>query len=194
MEAKFSRRACAYIMDIIVISVVFALICLFIPMSKNINVLNVELDALNETFLNKELTLGSYFNHYSEITYNLDKEKVIYTLINAVLFIGYFAIIPYFCNGQTLGKKVWNIKITKENGKPSLNDLIIRNLIVNSLGLMLISLALLFVMPPTMYVITTLFLGVVQIIIIIIIAMQIIKSKDHIGWHDKITNTKVVNL
>lgn len=194
MEAKFSRRACAYIIDIIVISVVFALICLFIPMSKNINVLNVELDALNETFLNKELTFGNYFNHYSEITYNLDKEKVVYTLINAVLFIGYFAIIPYFCNGQTLGKKVWNIKITKENGKPSLNDLIIRNLIVNSLGLMLISLALLFVMPPTMYVITTLFLGIVQIIIIIIIAMQIIKSKDHIGWHDKITNTKVVNL
>lgn len=194
MEAKFSRRACAYIIDIIVISVVFALICLFIPMSKNINVLNVELDALNEAFLNKELTFGNYFNHYSEITYNLDKERVIYTLINAVLFIGYFAIIPYFCNGQTLGKKVWNIKITKENGKPSLNDLIIRNLIVNSLGLMLISLALLFVMPPTMYVITTLFLGIVQIIIIIIIAMQIIKSKDHIGWHDKITNTKVVNL
>jgi len=194
MEAKFNKRLIAYIIDITLLGIIMLLVSAIIPDNNNIKNLNMKLDNLNEQYLNNEINTGTYLNQYSNISYNLDKENIIYTIINIIFIVIYFIIIPFFYNGQTIGKKLLKIKVIKENGKLTIKDLIIRNIIINGLGFILISLILIYLIPALGYFIITLILSIVQLIVIIITMVAIIKSDEHLGLHDKITNTKVVNL
>lgn len=194
MEVKFSKRFLAYLIDITILVLILILVNTLIPKNNNIRALNIELDSLNEQFLNQEIKIGNYINHYSEISYSLDKENVIYTIINAIFILIYFVILPYYSNGQTLGQKLLKVKVEKQDGKLTMNDLIIRNMIINGLGYMLIALALIYLIPALAYFISTMILGFGQIVLIIICIVGMIKNDQHLGLHDKITNTKVINL
>jgi len=193
MEAKFSKRLFAYIIDIIVLGIVLLLVNIIIPKNNDIKNLNVELDILNEQYLNQELTFKEYTNNYFEISYNLDKQNTIYTIVNIVFVIAYFVIMPYFLNGQTLGKKLLKIKVAEEN-KLTITSLVIRNLIINGLGYMLITLLLIYTMPANIYFIITSILSIVQLVLMIIILIGLIKNNDNLVIHDKLSHTKVVNV
>lgn len=193
MEAKFSKRLFAYIIDIAILCIGLFLTNIIIPKSNEIKNLNIELDVLNEQYLNKELTFKEYSNNYSDINYELDKQNTIYTIVNIVFVIAYFVIMPYFLNGQTLGKKLLKIKVAKEN-KLTITSLVMRNLIINGLGYMLITLLLIYMMPANLYFITTSILSVVQLALMIIILTGLIKNNSNLVIHDKLSHTKVVNL
>ena len=193
MEAKFSKRLFAYIIDIMLLSILLLLVNVIVPKNNNIKSLNVELDTLNEQYLNDEISFNKYLNDYSNISYDLDKQNVIYTIVNIVFVIVYFIIVPYFFNGKTLGKKVLKIKVTKEN-KLTITGLLIRNLIINGLAYMFISLLLLYILPAYSYFITTTILSLIQLVLMIIILIGLIKNNDNLVIHDKLSHTKVVNL
>lgn len=191
MEAKFSKRLLAYLLDITILGIVLLLTNIIIP--KDNKDLNVKLDTLNESYINEEISFNEYLNNYSEISYNLDKQNIIYTVVNIVFVIAYFIILPYFLNGQTLGKKVFKIKVTKEN-KLTIISLIIRNLIINGLGYMLLSLLLIYILKPYIYFITTTILSLIQLTLMIIILIGLIKNNDKLILHDRLSNTKVINV
>lgn len=194
MEVKFSKRFLAYFIDIAILVLILILVNTLLPKNNNIRALNIEQDSLNEQFLNQEIKIGNYINHYLEISYGLDKENVIYNIINIIFVLIYFVVLPYYSNGQTLGQKVLKVKIEKQDGKLTMNDLIIRNMIINGLGYMLVVLALIYLLPALAYFISTMILGLVQIILIITCIVGMIKNDQHLGLHDKITNTMVINL
>ena len=55
-------------------------------------------------------------------------------IINCVIIILYFVVLPLYKNGQTLGKKIFKIKIVREDKEDlTANELIIRNIVVNGL-------------------------------------------------------------
>ena len=191
MEAKFSKRLLAYLIDIIILGIVLLIVNIIIP--KDNKEINVKLDTLNESYLNKEIEFNEYLNDYSEISYNLDKQNIIYTVVNIVFVIIYFIILPYFLNGQTVGKKLLKIKVIKEN-KLTITSLVIRNLIINGLGYMLLSLLLIYILNPYTYFITTTILSLIQLILMIIILIGLIKNNDKLILHDRLSNTKVVNV
>lgn len=193
MEAKFSKRLFAYIIDIAILSIVLFLTSIIFPKSNEIKNLNIELDVLNEQYLNQELTFKEYTNNYSDINYELDKQNTIYTIVNIVFVIAYFVIMPYFLNGQTLGKKLLKIKVTKEN-KLTITSLVIRNLVINGLAYMLITTMLIYILPANIYFITTSILSLVQLVLIIVIMIGIIKNNNNLVIHDRLGHTKVVNL
>ena len=191
MEAKFSKRLLAYIIDIIVLGIVLLLVNIIVP--KDNKELNVKLDTLNERYLNEEIGFNEYLQDYSKISYDLDKQNIIYTVVNIIFVIVYFIIMPYFLNGQTIGKKLLKIKVTKET-KLTITSLIIRNLIINGLAYMIISLLLIHILNSYIYFITTTILSLMQLTLMIIIAIGLIKNNSNLVFHDKIAHTKVVNL
>ena len=192
MKAKLSKRIGAYLIDIMIVSIIFSILTAFIPESKNIVTLNSEIEKVSENFLNQTISASEYFNQTIILSHSLSKEMFLSNLFNFVLIIGCFVILPYYCNGQTIGKKLLKIKIVKEDGELGVNELIMRNIIVNEFAYTLISLALVFIASDNAYFWITSTLAFIQFLLVIISVFMIIYRKDKKGLQDIISNTQVI--
>ena len=152
MRANFKKRALAYTIDINILGLILLLVNVIVP--KDEKDINVKLNSLNETYLNKEISFNDYLEEYSIISYEIDKNNIIYTIVNVIFVMIYFIIMPFIFNGQTIGKKIMKIKLVKED-KLTITSLVIRNLIINGLGYMLLSLILIHILKPYSYFIIT---------------------------------------
>lgn len=192
MKASFIKRLIAYIIDIIIFSLIFEIFTMIIPDNNNIAVLNQQLSNLSESVLNDQLSLSAYFYQYSSIVHSIDKELFLSNLFNFILMIGYFVMLPFYYNGQTLGKKLLKIKIIKEQDDLSINDLLLRNCVINGLLYSLICFALVFLVSDLTYLIIISILGFIQILLVIISVFMILYRKDKKGLHDLWCKTSVV--
>lgn len=189
----FKKRIKAYIIDVLLVTLILTLLGLFIPNNPNIDTLNEELSKVQTNYLNKDISYTNYFVQTADIMKKLDQNQIIYSILMAVVIIGYFVIWPYYHNGQTIGKKKQKIKVVKDNNeKVSLNDLLLRNMIINNLGYLFIQLIVIFILPSESYYITTTSLSFIQFIIMITSFIMIDKRRDKKGIHDLIVKTKVV--
>ena len=59
---------------------------------------------------------------------------------------------------------------------------------------MLISLLLIHIFPPYIYFIITAILSIIQLVLMIISGMGVFKNNDNLVIHDKLSQTKVVNI
>lgn len=187
------RRAIAYLIDMLLCAIVILVCTTFLKPKQNVAVLNLELNTINELALNHEISINTYLNRYADIIHDLDREKVMVNLINCIFIMGYFVILPYFFEGQTLGKRIMGLKIRRRDGELlMLTDLIIRNLIINGLGFLLISLCILYIAPSMIYFIVATLLGILQILLVIVSVFMVIYRKDNRGLHDVLSETIVV--
>lgn len=189
MRANLKKRALAYTIDIIILGLILLLVNIIVP--KDEKDINIKLDSLNETYLNKEISFNDYLEEYSIISYEIDKNNIIYTIVNIIFVIIYFIIMPFIFSGQTIGKKIMKIKLVKED-KLTITSLVIRNLIINGLGYMLLSLILIHILKPYSYFIITTILSIMQLTLIIIILIGLIKNNNNLILHDRLSKTKVV--
>jgi uncharacterized RDD family membrane protein YckC len=194
MKAEgLKNRALAYLIDMLLFIIVILICTTFLKSNQNVAVLNLELDTINELALNHEISINTYLNRYADIMHNLDQEKVMINLINCIFIMGYFVMLPYFFEGRTLGKKILGLKVKRRDGELlMLSDLIIRNLIINGLGFMLISLCILYIAPSMIYFIIATLLGILQILLVIVSVFMVIYRKDNRGLHDVLSETMVV--
>lgn len=190
---KLPRRFGAYMIDMLVFVLVIFLCNALIQDSPKVATLNLQMNAIHELALDHQISIHSYFSEYANLTHALDKEKVMISVINCMFIMIYFVFIPYFFEGKTLGKKLMGLKIVRKDGELlMLNDLLIRNLIINGLGFMLLSLSILYLAPSMIYFLISTFLGIFQIILVIASAFMIIYRKDKRGVHDIFSDTLVV--
>lgn len=192
-KASWLKRLLAYLIDIILILIIIILIEAILPKNSNIEILNQELNQTIDKYFNKQMNFSVYFNQTALIFRDLDKARIMYSVINAILIFIYFIFIPYFFDGKTLGKKILKIK-TIRNDKEylSLKNLVVKNMIDTGLMYMLLSLALIYILPGTTYFTFTLFLSIFQIVLIIVSFIMIIKRKDKRGLNDILSGTKVI--
>lgn len=192
MKASFGKRLLAFIIDSIIVTLIFTLFTYFIPESKNVETLNKQIGEVSQKFLNEEITNLEYFNQYGILAHSLDKEMFLPSLLNFVLLIGAFVIIPYYNKGQTIGKKLLKIKLVKEEGDLSINDLIIRNVIINGFGYTLVGLTIMFLVNDNVYFITISILTFIQFLLVIISAFMVLYRHDKKGLQDIICKTSVI--
>ena len=192
MKTKFRKRLLAYLLDMLIVSFIFSSVMAFIPENKNLIVLDSELNQLNEQYLKNEIDSNVYFNRYATITSSLDRELVLSNLFSIVLILGYFVLLPYYWDGQTIGKKIMKIKISKKEGNLNLNDLLLRSLIVNEVAISIISLCFIYILSDFSYFLLTLICSFIQILLVIISIFMIIYRHDGKGVQDLISGTQVV--
>lgn len=192
-RSNFGKRLLAYILDAIIVSLIFSVLTMFIKESNNLINLNNQLNSISENFINKTITMKEYFNQYSSIEYLVNKEMFLQNLFSLILMIGYFIILPYYYNGQTIGKKMMKIKIVKEDGKLTINDLALRSLLANGIAMTFIELALIFLIKDTPYFITISILSFIQFLLVITSVFMILYRKDKKALHDIVCKTLVVD-
>lgn len=190
---KFLKRFLSYLIDMGILIFLFWILNFFLKESSNIKILNMEISSVNELFLNHDIGFSTYLIRYAKVIQDLDKERVLFHLINCIFILIYFIIIPYFMNGRTIGKKIMKLKVVRRDKKKlTLTNLTIRSMIINGFGFLLISLVLLYFVPSIAYFILTILLGILQIILVFVSVFMIIYKEDNRGFHDIISTTCVV--
>ncbi len=192
MNVNFLKRFLAYLIDIILVGTIMGIISAIFT-TKNATVLSNQFLELNEQVINTKLDFGIYYSRVADITLSLDRENFMINIINCVIIILYFVVLPLYKNGQTLGKKIFKIKIVREDQEDlTANELIIRNIVVNGLLNTFLAFCLVFLLSGFEYFTITSILGFIQFVLVVVSVCMIIFRKDKKGLHDIITKTKVV--
>lgn len=193
MEAKFYKRALAYLIDVIVVVLLFMVIAYFIPQSKNIYSLQIELDWINESLMLNEMDLGIYFHRIGIVYYDMYKVLMVFNILSLVIGIFYFGILQWKLNGQTLGKKLFKIQvISNDDYGVSLPQLFVRGLIINGFFFAIYSLLMSFLLAKYVYFVTVVLVGMIQVALFLVSVFMVFYSRKKRGLHDIIGRTKVI--
>ena len=193
-KATFLQRFIAFIIDVFLVSFIASL--LVYPFIDNDNAEKISNESMEviEKYTSAEIDMKTYATEMSSLTYQSAKSNGIVTLVTLVCEILYFAVFQLYNNGQTLGKKLLKIKVVAEDGKLSMNQMVVRALIVNSILLEIISFCFMLFAGETVYFYGVATLEMIQYAVLVISAFMIMWSAKRQGIHDKIVHTEVVKL
>ena len=196
MNASLSRRFFSYLIDMLILGLFIGLtLKLFHSNSQSIKSLEVFINDLNNLYLEGKITLGEYIRGYSSYAQDLDKIDLIPSVINFIYVTVFFIYIPFFFKGQTIGQKFLEVKLVKDNGKKvTLFDLLIKALIFYSLGYLIITISIIYLVPSLVYFCISFILIFLEIFLVIISGFMILYRHDQKGLQDLLTKTKVVKV
>ena len=131
--ASLGKRFVAFIIDILIISFVATMIC--VPFSNVENTNKLEEDYLNNTqaFFDKKISIEDYQKIQVSYVYNTAKDSGLTRIVTVLLGILYFGLLQFYLKGQTFGKKLLHIKVKSDEGDLTINQLLFRALIVDSI-------------------------------------------------------------
>ena len=193
IKAMFSQRVLAFLIDLVLLSMITSLITMFIPMNDTATKLYEEQNRVLEDYVEGTVSMEEYVNQMVDLGYDISKQTVIISIVGVVISLLYYVVYPCYNNGQTFGKKLMKIKIKKTNDKElSMNDLLIRSMINNSILVNIITIALVLFLSKDLYLSMSSLLSSVQSLVLIISLIMIAFTKNAQGLHDKVVHTEVV--
>lgn len=192
------KRFIAFIIDIFIVSIISEAL-------SNVSFINIYKDQYIETygeyqeiydeFSNENITLEEYNNKVIYYNYELSKLSIISNSIFIIIFIAYFVGANCLYEGQTLGKKLMNVKIVNENNKKvSAWIYLLRTILITGIsGTFLLIISVLIFKEDLFYTLSYI-ICLLQYISQLIIGISIIVNKNGKGLHDWICKTKVIEL
>lgn len=191
MKASFIKRLGAFIIDTILLSIIFSLVT--ISFTNNTNDINNELNKLLEQYENSEITIEEYNDKVIDLNYELQKDSFISNIVNVVLYVGYFVVFGYLNRGQTLGKKIVKIKVVnKDKDKPSILNMIIRSLFIYGICTLLFSIIFVNILEAVIFTTGYMIITYIEAIFMIIAFFMVLYKKDGRGLHDLMAGTCVI--
>lgn len=191
-KAYIFPRIIAYLIDIIIVSVISSMFTFFLP-TNNITEIQEEYKKLEEKYKNSEISSEIFLEEYQDLSYELDYASVLSSIIGVTVVICYFVVFQYYNKGQTLGKKLMKIQVVN-NGEESLtiNQFVYRSIILNGLFVNIVMLFLILFMNKNYYFYVSFPLQMIQEVLLLITMFMVLFRKDGRGLHDKLAGTKVV--
>ena len=192
-KALFVQRFLAFLLDIVLVSIVASFISYpFLDMD-SIQKLNESSVEVMENYTTGKIDEKEYFNESSTISYELARKQGVNTLVIIFLNILYFVVYQIKNNGQTLGKQILKIRVVDSSNRDlSMNQMIFRALIINSILLDMISFGVLIFANQSSYFYGVSFLAFIQFCILSVSTFMIMFGKDRRGLHDLVAHTDVV--
>ena len=191
-KALFLQRLLAFLIDLFIVTLLASFIATPFLNNKKVESLNDKSIKLVEKYNKKKINLNEYIAEYTNITYDLARESGPTTIIELLLGIVFYIIIPLYNDGRTIGKRIMKIKIKSCDGELTANQLIFRSFIANSMLVNIISLVLLIFTSRSIYFYVLGLFLIIQYIITIISIFMIMYTKKGLAIHDRLVNTKVV--
>lgn len=193
-NAVFLKRFVAYLIDFVIISLVAGLLSIPFVDTSNEEKLNHQITEITEKYVEKEITMNTYIKEYSSLYYDVSRNQGVTLFITVILEILYFVVYQLYNDGQTLGKKSMKIKVVSNDGELTMNTLIARSFLIDSIFLHLLSIVCItFLTIPMNYLYVVGSFEMLQALFVFITVVMVMYSKDKRGAHDRITNTSVIN-
>lgn len=190
------RRIGAYIID-------YILVFLFLTMLLQIRFLNPNYEeyasASNkvQAIIDKaveEKDIGfNESDEYKEASYNLQKNSIVPSILTLLVYVGYYCVFAIATHGQTLGKKLFRIKIANsKEEKLRWYQVVIREVILYNILFQGILLMVLVWASKEVYFLISGYTNLIATIIFYSSLLMLILKKDKRTIHDLISNTKVI--
>lgn len=208
MNKYVYRRISAFLIDIFLVtfvSTIFSSISYVNPFIGNYKVAYDEYREIYKSESESVLTnptiknVVDYSNKMSKQIYKIDYSMLFNNIYYLVFSFLYFVLFAYFTNGQTLGKKLFKLKVVRQDGeKVKLSNLTLRTLLSGSsifMGvniIVVIQLLLLMIPQNQVYFYAILFSSMISYVIEII-GLVLLFSKEHRSLDDIIGSTKVID-
>lgn len=136
-----------------------------------------------------------YQKKYEDLAYKIAKNSSISSAIYIIVTILYFGIFNLVTDGQTLGKKIFKLKIVSSNdGKPNIVSYLIRSVLLYNTIYYLVSLIGIYTLNKENYYLVTNIVYQIQYYIQIIIICMVMLRTDGRGLHDILAKTKVISI
>ena len=136
-----------------------------------------------------------YQKKYEDLAYKIAKNSSISSAIYIIVTILYFGIFNLVTDGQTLGKKIFKLKIvSSDNGKPNIVSYLIRSVLLYNTIYYLVSLIGIYTLNKENYYLVTNIVYQIQYYIQIIIICMVMLRTDGRGLHDILAKTKVISI
>ena len=191
-KALFVQRLVAFLIDILLISVVASLISApFINTDKTSD-LEKKTYKLVEQLQKDEISVEEYSVQYKTLYYKMARNSGVSSLIIILLNVLYFVVFQIYNKGQTIGKKMVNIRIVSDEGELSYNQLIFRSFIANFILVDIIMFVFMLFSTKDVYFWSTIIFRGIQYLIVFISIFMIMNHNDGRAIHDKIVHTKVI--
>lgn len=192
------KRFIAFIIDIFIVSIISETL-------SSINFINIykedykekyyEYEKIYDSFLEEEISINEYNEKVIYYNFELSKLSSISNTIYMIIFLSYFVVINCLYEGQTIGKKIMNIKIVSENNI-KINGWIylLRTLLITGIfSTFLLTISTMILNKETYYSFSYI-IGLTQYIFQLVVCISILLNKNGKGLHDVICKTKVVEL
>ena len=196
MTGTFFKRLLAFILDILIVSLVVTLLS-YIPF------LNPNRDAYSEKYNElvnvyeqvekNEISQEEYNEAAIPISYELYRLNIPTILVDIVCSLLYFGVLPFFMDGQTIGKRLFQLRVVSANDKPlNIVNYLLRAVVLRNILISLVLLAVIYFMDASNYYNVYQNVNLVGYIIMYINLFMIVMRQDNRGLHDFVANTKVV--
>jgi len=193
-KALFLQRLVAFCLDIIIVAVVSSLFAShFIDTDKS-NSLTRESNEIVQKFVDNKIDVATYADEAKDISYKIARNNGVLSIVTMVIGILYYVVFQIYNGGQTLGKKLMKIKVVADSGDLTMNQMIFRALIANSILVDFISFAFLTFGSKDVYFYCSATFGSIQYIIILVSALMVMYRFDGCAIHDKLAHTRVVRV
>ena len=196
LNGTFFKRVGAYVLDILIVSLIVYLLS-FIPfLNPNHNAYTEkynELLNLQQQYTKNEMSTEDYETAFNPIAYEIHRLETNYVVIDLVVVLLYFAVLQYFCKGQTIGKKLFQIRVVSNDKTPlTIVNYLLRSIVLNNVLISIILQCVIHFMNSENYFNVYQNVNLAGNIVTYIIIFMIIVRNDGRGLHDYIANTKVV--
>lgn len=190
-KVLFIKRFFAFVIDLMLVTLCATFIAVPFINTDNINELRDEyLEIQNSIDYNK---IEESYDSLIDINYRLSKAEGILTLGIVVIDILYFVVYQIYNNGQTIGKKLMKIKVISSNDELTMNQMIFRVFLANSLLLDIITLIFMIFSEKYLFFYGVILFSIIQYFITFVSILMVMFSKNSLALHDILFHTKVVN-
>ena len=192
-KALFIERFGAIIIDILLISLVANMLSgIFINEKDTKKLSDQEIQLLND-YNDDVIDMKTFTDEAMSINYQSSKILIPYSIIYLFLSIGYFVICQKQ-TGQTLGKKLLKIKVKSTEGKLTMNQMVVRGLIIDGIFFNMLDLAIILFLSKALYLNAYSSVVFARYGLYIVIAIMVMFRKDKRGLHDLVCHTEVVHV
>ncbi len=189
------KRIIAFVIDIVIVSLVVSLINL-LPLDPYKDKYKDAYEKYNEVVQKStEDEKNDYKDEIIELNYEVYKYRTYSSMFSATALILYFGVLPLVMNGQTLGKKIMKLRVVSNNEK-KLNfwKYLIRIVILNNIWLSLINIGAVYVVNGVKFYYVTYVISMLSSLIYMLNLIMVMFRKDNRGLHDMIAGTKVIEV
>lgn len=189
MKTNIFSRIGAFLIDYIIVSLILSIITIGVKVPSD---LNERTNNLLNAFQNEEITIEEYNKEVQELNYELQKVSLPSNIISLVITIGYFFIFSYLNKGQTLGKKLFKLKVVEKEERPSIKAILLRGLFIYGIISGLYNVIFINFFDVEKFSYGYVAITYIESIFTIVCFFMVLYRKDRRGLHDMMAGTNVV--